>query len=96
MIKMKKSFVLLRLFISLVIITTIVSAAPVTFSNLEITAVRDTSVVIRYDTSTAATGQIEYGLDTSYGNLTEVEGLSYWHPLEVAGLTPGTTYHYRI
>ena len=66
------------------------------FSNINVTAIRDTSVVIRWDTDTAATGQIEYGLDTNYGNLTEIEGISYWHPIEITGLTPGTTYHYRI
>ena len=74
----------------------VASAAPITFSNIEVTAIRNTSVVIQWDTDMAATGQIEYGLNTNYGSLTEVKGLSYWHPIEITGLTPGTTYHYRI
>ncbi|KAF5434161.1 Carboxypeptidase regulatory-like domain-containing protein, partial [Candidatus Methanophagaceae archaeon] len=66
------------------------------FSDLTVTAIRNTAVVIRWNTDTAATGQIEYGLDTNYGSLTGEEGISYWHPIEVTGLNEGTTYHYRI
>lgn len=65
------------------------------FINIQ-TTLKDTSVVIQWETDIAATGQIEYGSDTNYGGLTEVEGLSYWHPIEIKDLTPGTTYHYRI
>ena len=58
---------------------------------------KNTSVEIIWDTNdSATTGQIEYGLDTNYGNLTDVDGLSYWHPIEITNLTQGTTYYYRI
>lgn len=72
------------------------ASAAVTFSDVESTAVRDTSVVLRWDTNIAATGRIEYGSDLNYGESTIEQDLSYWHPLKVADLTPGATYHYRI
>ena len=74
----------------------VTTAAPITFLNIEVTAIKDTSVVIRWDTDKAATGQIKYGVDISYGNLTEIEDLSYWHSMEITGLNEKTTYRYRI
>ena len=74
----------------------IVSAVPITFSNITVTAIKDTSVLIHWDTDVPATGQIEYGLDTTYGNLTEEKGLSYWQYFRIATLTENTTYHFRI
>ncbi len=67
-----------------------------TLSNAKATAVRDTSVVIWWDTVVPADGRIEYGLNARYGKSTKKKGLSYFHTVKVAGLTPGTTYHYRI
>ena len=68
----------------------------ITFSNIKVAAIKDTSVIIRWDTDVVATGQIEYGLNTRYGNLTKVKDLNYWHPVKITGLTGGKTYHYRI
>ncbi len=74
--------------------TNIVSA--LTFSNIEVTAIRNNSVVIRWDTDTVATGQIEYGTTASYGDTSEEKGLSYWQQIEITGLTEGTEYHFGI
>ena len=73
-----------------------VSANAITFSNIKVTAIKDTSVVIQWDTDVAATGQIEYGLTANYGNLTEEKNLSYWQSIEITNLTKEKTYHYRI
>lgn len=80
----------------LLIFSEVLTADPVTFSNIEVVAIRDNSVVIRWDTDIPATGQVEYGLGTSYGLLTDEDGLSYWQQIEVTGLTEGTGYHFRI
>lgn len=73
-----------------------VNAAPITFSNVEVNAIKDTSAVIHWDMDNAASGQVEYGLDTSYGSLTGEKGLSYFHSIKVTGIAGGITYHYRI
>ena len=72
------------------------SADTVIFSNVEATAIKDISTTIIWDTDIAATGQIEYGLTTGYGNTTNEEGLNYWQSIELTNLAAGTTYHYRI
>jgi uncharacterized repeat protein (TIGR01451 family) len=78
-------------------------AATATFSSIEIRAIRDTSAIILWHTEILSgeipmplTGQVEYGLDTNYGNLTEIKDLSYFHSIRLTGLTPGTTYHFRL
>ncbi len=74
--------------------TNVVSA--LTFSNIEVTAIRNNSVVIRWDTDTTSTGQIEYGTTASYGDTSKEKGLSHWQQIEITGLTEGTEYHFRI
>lgn len=56
-----------------------------------------TSVKIDWSLSEGGTGQIEYGLTTGYGSTTTIE-TSYLtrHIQVISGLSPGTTYHYRV
>ncbi len=86
---------IMGLFVILFFVTTNVVSA-LTFSNIEVVAIKDNSIVIRWDTDTVATGQIEYGTTVSYGDTSEVKGLSYWQQIEVTGLTEGTGYHFRL
>jgi len=74
----------------------VLSAESITLSNIEVSAIRNNSAVISWDSETAATGQVEYGSWKCYGSITDQEGLSYWHSIEVTGLTEGTDYHFRI
>lgn len=58
----------------------------------------ETTVTISWDLSDFGTGQVEWGATTAYGNLTNPE-LSFdysSHSQGINGLTPSTTYHYRI
>ena len=57
-----------------------------------------TGVTISWSLSAVGTGYVEYGLTTSYGNETAHEtSFSYSsHAQTITGLTPGTTYHYRV
>jgi len=89
-------FVFVSVLCVFILLTSLVCATPVTFSNIEVVAIKDNSVTIRWDTDIAATGQVEYGLGTGYGSLTDEDGLSYWQQIEVTGLTEGTGYHFRI
>ena len=72
------------------------------FQNITIKSIKDTSVVIEWEVSEnlsfdyIVTSQIEYGLDTDYGYLTEENEFAYFHRHELTNLFPGTTYHFRI
>jgi len=62
-------------------------------SESELTA---TSVIITWSTDVASDSKVEYGLDTNYGNETGSATLVTQHSVRLVGLTPGTTYHYRV
>lgn len=55
------------------------------------------SIVINWWNS-AATGNssVEYGTTSSYGSTVSNSSVSNFHHIELTGLTPGTTYHYKI
>jgi len=57
----------------------------------------DTAVTVTWVTNRAATSQVEYGATTAYGEeTTETTTLASEHSVELTGLTPGSTYHYRV
>ena len=52
---------------------------------------------ITWRTSVPADSQVEYGPSTSYGSRTSVSpAMVTNHSVAVAGLSPGTTYHFRV
>lgn len=52
---------------------------------------------INWTTDEPATSQVEYGLTTSYGNLTPLDPtLVTSHSVTKTGLARRTTYHYRV
>ncbi len=56
-----------------------------------------TSATIIWNTSEPATSSVEYGLDNSYGIITpEDPNLVTSHSVDLSGLTPCTTYHFRV
>lgn len=72
------------------------AAAALTISNVSVTS-GQTSVTITWDTSVAASSQIDYGLTAGYGSQTALDPtLVTSHSVEISGLIAGTTYHYRI
>jgi hypothetical protein len=63
-----------------------------------VTATAGTSTAtISWGTNEAATGQVEYGPTSGYGQVSALEG-SYatTHTAVLSGLTAGTGYHYRV
>ena len=55
------------------------------------------SAIITWNTSTNATGQVSYGLDTSYNNALPVAtGLTTQHSAMLAGLQPNTNYYFQL
>ena len=60
-------------------------------------AISSESALIAWTTNEAATTQVEYGLSTAYGSQTALETtLTTAHSQGLAGLLPGTPYHYRV
>lgn len=57
-----------------------------------------TTAVVSWTLSEKATGQVEYGLDATYGKASVPEtSLNYAaHVQTITGLTPGTLYHFRV
>ncbi len=56
-----------------------------------------TSAVLSWTTNEPATATVLYGLSASYGiGEAESSALSTTHSVTLVGLSPGTTYHYRI
>ncbi|MDR3559044.1 MAG: chitobiase/beta-hexosaminidase C-terminal domain-containing protein, partial [Candidatus Pacebacteria bacterium] len=72
------------------------TSAPV-ISGETAASIADVSTVITWTTNEAATSQVEYGTDTSYGSTTTLDS-SYVtsHSQNLSGLTPNTPYHYRV
>jgi hypothetical protein len=61
------------------------------------TAVTGRTATVRWSTSEAATSKVEYGPTAAYGASTRFD--TSWvtsHAVGLAGLAPGTTYHYRV
>lgn len=66
-------------------------------SSITVTALSAASVRIGYSTNMAAEGLVMYGLDQTYGCITAREsGASTAHQHTLIGLSPATTYHFRI
>jgi hypothetical protein len=56
-----------------------------------------TSATITWATNVPADSQVEYGTTAAYGNLTPLdETLTLGHSAAISGLSPRTTYHYRV
>ncbi|MGI8904862.1 MAG: family 10 glycosylhydrolase [Candidatus Sumerlaeaceae bacterium] len=58
--------------------------------------VADVSAVISWLTDEPTHGAVEYGTSTAYGNSVSSIGPKIRHSLGLSGLTPSTTYHFRI
>ncbi|MBI3618734.1 fibronectin type III domain-containing protein [Candidatus Peregrinibacteria bacterium] len=70
---------------------------PLSIANIEASALTSSSALLAWTTSTLADSQIEYGLTTNYGSHTTIDvSLGLAHAVLLNGLSPGTTYHYRV
>jgi hypothetical protein len=67
------------------------------FNNIRSTDTTSNSVNIRWNTNERATSQVEYGTSTNYGSSTPLNpSLVFSHVQTITGLSPLTTYHYRV
>lgn len=55
-----------------------------------------TTANIAWPTDQVADGVVEYGLSSGYGNATTNASLLWYHTVSLSGLSPDTTYHFRV
>ncbi len=78
-------------------ITLSTDTTPPVISNVQTANVQATNARVLWDTNEGASSQVEYGLTTSYGNQTTVDGaLVTAHSVQLTNLTANTLYHYRV
>ncbi len=65
-------------------------------SGVNVTNVTDTGATIVWSTNRPARGQVEYGTTGAYGNTTPLSAETTDHKITLSGLSPNTTYHYRV
>jgi len=71
------------------------TTAGITISSISLTNVNSNSVKITWTTSASGTSTVEYGATSSYG-LTAISSGGTSHSVTLTGLSPATTYHYRV
>ena len=58
--------------------------------------VGSTTASISWPTDQISNGAVDYGFSASYGNSTTNASLLWYHTVDLTGLSPNTTYHYRV
>lgn len=70
---------------------------PPAISGISVSNITGTSAKISWTTNEAAEDMVQYGLTTSYGSSTVIDGIfSTSHTRTISSLNPGTAYHYRV
>ena len=69
---------------------------PPTISNVQVIDITETSATITWTTDEPADSTVEYGTTTSYGSTEYDPTLVTSHSITLTGLSPGTTYHFRV
>lgn len=71
--------------------------SPIVISNIVVSDVGTDRATISWDSAPPATGQVEYGTTTAYGQVSTLEpSLLPHHIQRLSGLLPKTLYHFRI
>ena len=69
---------------------------PPTISNVQVTDITETTATITWTTDEPADSVVEYGTTTNYGYTKSDSTLVTSHSITLTGLSPGTTYHFRV
>jgi len=70
---------------------------PPAISSVSASLITSNSATINWATNEVASSQVEYGLNTNYGTLSGFNSsLVTSHSVLLSGLSPSTTYHYRV
>lgn len=61
-----------------------------------VATVQTTTATISWPTDQGSDGVVEYGLTPAYGSAKTNSALAWYHTVSLTGLSPNTTYHYRV
>jgi ribosomal protein S27E len=70
--------------------------APPMISNVRVSGVTDRLALVSWETDEPADGVVDFGATTAYGRTAGHAELLIIHELTLAGLSAGTTYHFRV
>ena len=73
------------------------TTAPSAISVINVSNITDLAATISWATDKPATSQVLFGVTNAYGSTTTLDQkLATTHSATLAGLTPGTTYHFKV
>jgi cytochrome c biogenesis protein CcmG/thiol:disulfide interchange protein DsbE len=73
------------------------ATSPLAISGINVSNITDLAVTVSWQTDKPATTQVAYGKTNTYGtNTTLDQKLATGHSTTLTGLTPSTTYHYKV
>jgi len=75
---------------------TSIDETPPVISELSVSYIGDTSLVITWTTNEPATSKVEYGETEAYGTMVASVEMTTDHAITISGLIPGVTYHVRV
>ncbi|MFZ6015542.1 MAG: fibronectin type III domain-containing protein [Patescibacteria group bacterium] len=65
-------------------------------SNIQVINITPNSARITWDTAASSNSIVDYGLTVAYGNVVSNSDLVLSHAIDLTGLSPSTTYHFRV
>ncbi len=76
---------------------TVLASAPADVSNVQSPGITTSTAMIAWNTDVNATGEVQYGISTAYGEYAAPDAnLSMSHAIVLSDLAPSTLYHYRV
>ena len=74
----------------------VLDTTPPTISNIKVIAITDISAIVTWSTDSPADGTVDYGTTTAYPSQQKDATMDTTHGITLTGLTPTTTYHFRV
>ena len=76
--------------------STFTTKAPSSLSSIKVVSTALGQATVTWSTSNSTTSTVEYGLTTAYGQTKQDNASVKDHSINLADLTPGNTYHFRV
>jgi len=74
----------------------VLDTSPPVLSNIKVISITDKSAIVTWSTDSPADGVVDYGTTTAYGSQQKDAAFLTAHGITLSGLTPTTTYHFRV